>query len=99
MKQRLLDALNNYSWREFEMPMFASVDKIPTIIHLAWTTVGDNNEHEIQCDFNIEKLQWEEYLNDELVRVEKRDSIEDFIAEIECCDFDDVIRDVYSMIL
>ena len=99
MKQRLLDVLNEYSWREFERSMFESVDEIPTVISLAWTTVGDDNEYEIQCNFNIEKLQWEEYVNGELVIVERRDSIEDFIAEIECCDFNDIIRDVYGIAL
>lgn len=99
MKERLLKALQDYEEREFGETSHNSIDDIKNIIPIAYTTVGDDEQYEIQVNFNLEKLQWEEYINGELKHTDKRDSIESFISELESCEFDDIIRDIYAIAL
>lgn len=89
MEKELIDALNNYLVSGFGED--AMIDKLPDdgIIHLAYTT-NDAGE-EIQVDFDINNLKYLNYVDDELVLEEKRDSIQEFIMEIENCGFGDVI--------
>lgn len=92
--KRLLEVLNAYYEREFDNDnAFESIDDIPTIIPLAYTT-SEDDKHEIQSNFNLDKLQWEEYIDEKLVLVDKRDSLEDFIDELSCADYDSIISDI-----
>lgn len=97
MKERLLKALQDYEEREFGETSHNSIEDIKNIIPIAYTTVGDDEQYEIQVNFNLEKLQWEEYINGELKHTDKRNSIESFISELESCEFDDIIRDIYAI--
>ena len=98
-KENLLKTLQDYQSREFDEISCKSIDDIEDVIPIAYTTCGEDEQYELQCNFNIEKLQWEEYINDELKNVSKRNSIEDFIEELEDCEFDDIIRDIYGIAL
>lgn len=92
---KLLDALNRYLSSEFGDG--SSLEKIPEdgIIHLAYTTYdfGDGEEREVQVDFDLLNLKYLNYIDDELVLEEPRECEQAFIDEIECCGFDDIIRD------
>ncbi len=89
----LIDALNKYFVSEFGED--SEIKTIPEdgIIHLAYTTYdfGDGKEREMQVDFDLTKLKYLGYIEDKLVLEEPRDSVQDFIKEIDCCSFDDII--------
>lgn len=91
----LLDALNRYYVSEFGED--SVIDKIPDdgIIHLAYTTYAfkEDEEKELQVDFDLINLKYLNYLDGELVLEEKRENMQDFIEEINCCSFDDIIRE------
>lgn len=92
--EKLLEAINAYYEQEFgNVNAFESIDDIPTIIQLAYTT-SENNKHEVQSYFNLDNLQWEEYVDDKLILVDKRDSLGDFIDELNCADYDSIISDI-----
>lgn len=90
----LLEVLNNYHEKEFDQKqVFKNIDDIPTIIPLAYTT-SEDDKHEVQSNFNLEKLQWEEYIDGELMLVSKRVSLEEFIDEMMWSDYDSIISDI-----
>lgn len=92
MKEKLLKALNEYSMREFDQLMYETVEDIPEIIGVAYTTTEDD-EHEIQINFDLSDLSWKEYINGILWRVERRTTLQDFIDEIAYASFDDIVSD------
>lgn len=92
----LLLELQNYTMREFDCVKYNTVDDIPTILNLAHTTT-ESGKNEVQVDFNLEKLQWEEYINDELKVVSKRDCLDDFIVELNNCSFEDIVSYILSI--
>ena len=94
-KQKLLEVLNDYMRREFD-DEYQSVNDIPDVIPLGYTT-SDEETHEVQVDFDLTSLEWKEYIDDELKIVSKRDSIEDFIDEIDGLSFDSVVSDILWM--
>lgn len=95
MMCKLLEALNRYFTSEFGED--SAIDKIPGdgILHLAYTTYdfGDGEEREVQVDFDLLNLKYLNYIDDELVLEEARECEQEFIDEIKCCGFDDIIRD------
>ncbi len=92
---KLIEALNDFYVKEYGSD--SEITEIPEskILSLAYTTYdfGDGVERDIQVDFDIVNLKYLNYIDDELVLEEPRSSIDDFIAEIESCDFNDIIRD------
>ena len=90
----LMDALNNYFISEFGED--SAINKIPDdgIIHLAYTTYdfGDE-ERDVQVDFDLANLKYLNYIDDELVLEERRESIEAFIEELSGCDINAIIAD------
>lgn len=96
IKERLLEVLQEYELREFEETKHHTVDDIEDILNLAYTTTG-NETHEVQVNFNIKELQWEEYIDGELKLVHKRNSLEEFIEELSGCSFDDIVSDILFM--
>lgn len=92
----LLGALQKYTMREFGCVKYHTVDDIPNVINLAYTTTESGNT-EVQVDFNLEKLQWEDYINGELKTVSKRNSLEGFINELNNCSFEDIVSDILYM--
>lgn len=92
----LLKALQKYTMRGFGYVKYHTVDDIPNIINLAHTTTESGNT-EVQVDFNLEKLQWEDYINRELKIVSKRNSLEGFINELNNCSFEDIVSDILYM--
>ena len=94
-KQKLLEVLNDYMRREFD-DEYQSVNDIPDVIPLGYTT-SDEETHEVQVDFDLTSLEWKEYIDSELKIVSKRDSIEDFIDELDGLSFDSVVSDILWM--
>lgn len=94
-KQNLLKVLNDYMRREFD-DEYQSVNDIPDVIPLGYTT-SDEETHEVQVDFDLTSLEWKEYIDGELKIVSKRDSIEDFIDELDGLSFDSVVSDILWM--
>ena len=94
-KQKLLEVLNDYMRREFD-DEYQSVNDIPDVIPLGYTT-SDEETHEVQVDFDLTSLEWKEYIDGELKIVSKRDSIEDFIDELDGLSFDSVVSDILWM--
>ncbi len=91
-KQRLLYALQNFFEREYDQEI-QSLDEFLSIIPIAYTTT-ENETLEVQVNFNLKKLQWEEFIGDELVYVHERNSLEEFINEIENATFDEIVSDI-----
>lgn len=94
-KQKLLEVLNDYMRKEFD-DEYQSVNDIPDVIPLGYTT-SDEETHEVQVDFDLTSLEWKEYIDGELKIVSKRDSIEDFIDELDGLSFDSVVSDILWM--
>ena len=94
-KNRLLKAVNRYLVVEFGVD--SEIKEVPKdgIVHLAYTTYDfdDGEEHEVQVDFDLINLKYLNYIDNELVLEEERDTEESFISEIEVCDFNDIIRE------
>ena len=91
----LMDALNNYFISEFGEDSAISAIPNDGIIHLAYTTYefGDDEIRDVQVDFDLANLKYLNYIDDELVLEERRESIEAFIEELSRCDFDAIIAD------
>lgn len=87
MENKLINALNKYLVSEYG----DGIDKLPDdgIVHLAYT-INDDGE-EVQVDFDLNNLKYLNYIDDKLVLEEKRNSIQEFIEEIEYCDSSDII--------
>lgn len=92
-QKELLKALQEYSLREFDDITYKSINDILDIINLAYTTT-ESGEHEVQVNFNLEKLQWEEYIDGELKRIEKRATLVEFISELNMCSFEDIVSEI-----
>jgi hypothetical protein len=64
-------------------------------LNLAYTTYGENDQFDIQVNFNLNKMRYEEWINLELYfnPNESYDrTFDDFCDEIASCDFDSMIR-------
>lgn len=95
----LLQSLQDFEKREYDDIFHNFIDDVEDIIPIAYTTAGEDEQYEIQCNFNLKKLQWEEYINEELKNISKRGSLKEFIDELNTCSFDDIIRDIYHIAL
>ena len=96
MKSKLLEVLRAYEIREFEETKHNTVEDIPTVINLAYTTTS-SEKHEVQVNFDTEKLEWQEYIDNELKIVSKRNSLEEFINELSYASFDEIVSDILWM--
>lgn len=87
------NAYRNYHLREFNDDVVDVLKENP--IGVAYTTYefADEEEHELWVAINLATLQWEHYLDGDLVLVEP-DTIEGFTEALECCGFDDLISDL-----
>lgn len=94
--KKLLEVLQNYQMREFEEIYYNTVEEIPSVINLAYTTT-ESEKHEVQVDFDTEKLEWQEYIDNELKSTTKVDSLEDFIEDLRRCTFEDIVSDILCM--
>ena len=81
--------VNKYSLDEFDSYAYMDEDGI---IPLAFTeyTFGDD-DYEIQVSFDINKVCFINYIDDEVVLVEPRDSLKEAGQEISECSFDEMI--------
>ena len=81
--------VNRYTMDEFDSYAHMDADGI---IPLAFTeyTFGDD-DYEIQVSFDINKVCFINYIDDEVVLVEPRDSLKEAGQEISECSFDDMI--------
>lgn len=91
-KEKLLVACNEYRAREgFEL-----LDKLPAdgILHMAFTTYDfpDGEEREVQVDFDVNRMCYLNYIDDELVLEEFRANLSDVADEISWCSFDSMIQ-------
>lgn len=95
-KQKLFEVLTEYEEREFLECAYKNPDEIPEVIPMGYTT-SDNEQHEVQVNFDTRTLEWKEYIDGELKTTSKRDSIEEFIDEIDGIDFDSIVSDILYM--
>ena len=81
--------VNRYTMYEFDSYAYMDADGI---VPLAFTeyTFGDD-DYEIQVSFDINKVCFINYIDDEVVLVEPRDSLSEAGQEISECSFDDMI--------
>ena len=81
--------VNRYTMYEFDSYAHMDADGI---VPLAFTeyTFGDD-DYEIQVSFDINKVCFINYIDDEVVLVEPRDSLKEAGQEISECSFDDMI--------
>lgn len=89
---KLLYVLQKYTYNEFRSIDYHTIDDIPNIINLAFTTT-ESGKSEVQVDFNLEQFQWEKYINGNLEMVIKSD-LKDFINELEDCSFEYIVSDI-----
>lgn len=89
----LLEALRNYELREFDETKTRSVRDIPCVISLAYTTT-ESGKHEVQVDFNLLEMQFEEYIDYKLISKSHLETIEEFIDILNNCTFDELVSDV-----
>ena len=100
-KNILLNSFNSFNVREYGDNAYIEtfddfLEKYSDgVIHLAYTTYGDDEQFEIQIDFNLNKMRYEEYIDNELFinpnEVYDR-SFDEFCDEIENCNFEDLIH-------
>ena len=86
LQTALLDAYNDYSYREFRNEEV----ELPTdgILGIAYTTYDDNGEYGMQVSYDYINEVELFYSNDKLMGTEKF-TVEEFIDEINTCSFDD----------
>lgn len=104
-QKRLLDSLNEYyinaDLRDEHLDNFDElVNRFPDgILNLAYTTYGENEQFDIQVNFNLNKMRYEEWINNELFYKPNESydrTFDDFCDEIESCDFESMIRNCAS---
>lgn len=98
-QDRLLNALNTYFDNTDQDERFDSFDQLKNrypdgYINLAYTTYGEDDQFDIQVNFNLNKMRYEEWIN--LALYFKSNEVydrtfDDFCDEIESCDFDSMI--------
>ena len=81
--------VNKYSLDEFDSYAYMDEDGIIPLAFTAYT-FGDD-DYEIQVSFDINKVGFINYIDDEVVLVEPRDSLKEAGQEISECSFDDMI--------
>ncbi len=96
-KKRILDAYNDYVYREYSEE---GLDELPEggVLPIAFTTYEfDDNAwftHEIQVNFDLDTMQWMNYIDDELVLAQPSD-VDSLVGSLGAS-FDDIIRDCLS---
>ena len=99
-QKRLLQSMNRYydnTGQDDHNSTFNDLlQRFPDgILNLAYTTYGENEQFDIQVNFNMNKMRYEEWINLELYfnPSESYDrTFDDFCDEIESCDFDSMIH-------
>ena len=95
-KQReLLKALQEYSLREFDDITYKSIFDIPNVIDLAYAMIGEEEEHEVQIDFDLKRLQWKEYIDYEPKRTKQYTSLDEFINKLKRCAYEDIVYEAF----
>ena len=94
LQKRLLESVQNYYERELND--YDKIEKLNNVINLAYTTTG-SGKHEVQVDFDIEKLEWQEYIDGQLKIIKIRRSIEEFINELNDCSFNSITDNILFM--
>ena len=94
LQKRLLESVQNYYERELND--YDKIEKLGKVINLAYTTTG-SGKHEVQVDFDIDKLEWQEYIDGQLMIVKRRRSIEEFINELNDCSFNSITDNILFM--
>lgn len=90
--KNVLDALNGYCLSEFMHELNDENEENPEAIGIAFTEIYDENDepcHTMQIMLNLPKLQFEYYLDEVIVHVEKCESENDIAEMIENTDFQD----------
>lgn len=94
-QKELLKALQEHSLREFGDITYKSIDDIPNVIDLAYAMIGEEEEHEVQIDFDLKRLQWKEYIDYELKRTKQYTSLDEFINKLKICTFEDIVYEAF----
>lgn len=91
MKNKILEAYNEYSFKEFGSE---TLETLPSVLSLAYTTT-ESEKHEVQVNYNVDLEQYEEYIDMELKHVNKC-PLEAFLIDIEIGSFDGFVSDILS---
>ena len=100
-QDKLVNSLNSYYQNadltdEYYETFSDVLNKFPDgILNLAYTTYGDDEQFAIQINFNLNKMRYEEYINDELFFKPNESydrTFDQFCDEIESCDFESMIH-------
>lgn len=99
--RQLLEAIVRFHDREFGGRHDIDVDNPPDTIHVccsddAVRINGTQVCYEIQLDFNVEKCQYECYIDDELADVRKAASYKEVIDEIDALGFDELLGKYFT---
>lgn len=89
LTKKMFDALNKYYLIEFDHGA-DDVNENSETIGVAFTNIYDesgNDCHEMQIDLNLHDLQFEYYLDNTLIHVEKHESEDEIVDVINNTDF------------
>ena len=92
MLERIRTAVNGYLMREFEEDCYKSVEDMPRLLPLAYTT-AENEEDEIQISYNLDTCELLDMYNGEIVNRYYMDYT-CFIDFMKYVSFDDLVRDL-----
>ena len=96
--ERIRRVLNEYELREFGNELlYGANEELPEVIPLAYTTAGDDEQHEMQVSYNRVTGELLEMFGGE---TKQRDvyTLEEFADMMEAVDFDDLIRDLWQYV-
>ena len=87
--------MQEYSLREFGDMMYKSIDDIPNVMNLAYAMIGEEEEHEVQIDFDLKRLRWKEYIDNEPKRIKQYTSLDEFINKLKKGNFEDIVYEAF----
>lgn len=97
-KELLLSAVNEFD--EGQVSDYKSFNALKedienNILHIAYTTAGDDEEYEIQVDFDFSTMCYKQYVDNELIVTDSRIDRDfySFCEELRICRFDEMISD------
>lgn len=95
--ERVRQAINAFSFYEYGSEPYLTIGELPELIPLAYTTAGDDEEHEMQVSFNRVTCELIEEF-DGVIKQRTKYTLEEFAEMMENVDFNDLIRDLWQYV-